>query len=275
MRFRNPRASFPVGADVPTGISLAVDAYAPMERHPPHQHGLLHLSLVIRGSLAETVGHRTEHAGALSVVAKEPGVVHEDRFGPDGATLARLCPERGGLDALLDDQARITPWCWKHDARAAVPFLRLVHRFQAGSRSFAPGDPDILDLLAAVTARSVPSSPGDPPAWLRRTMEDLRTSWRARMVVPDVAQRAGVHPVYLARCVRRWYGHGVRDELRRLRVAAAAHRLASGGGTVSHVAHATGFADEPHLCREFRRTTGMTAGHYRRLTREVANIQVS
>lgn len=260
---------------MPAGLTLAVDAYAPMERHPPHHHGLLHLSLIIRGSLAETVGPRTEHAGALSVVAKQPGVIHDDRFGPEGATLARLCPVRGGMADLLDDPRRITPWCWEHDTRAAVPFLRLLHRFQVGAHRFAPDDPDLLDLLAAVTARPIATPRGDPPLWLRRTMEDLRASWRARMAVPEVARSAGVHPVYLARCVRRWYGHGVRDELRRLRLAAAAHRLASGGGTVSQVAHATGFADEPHLCREFRRTTGMTAGHYRGLIREVAKVQVS
>jgi AraC-like DNA-binding protein len=35
--------------------------------------------------------------------------------------------------------------------------------------------------------------------------------------------------------------------------------------TVSNVAHELGYADEPHLCREFKGALGLTPGRYRAL----------
>lgn len=250
-------------------LSFHADAYRAGTRHPPHSHDALHLSLVLGGRVAETVGSVTEYAGALSVVAKDAGVVHADNFGTAGAKLARLILPFGTIGALVDDPARSPGWRWTHDARVANPFLRLVHRAKGGARSFDADDPDLLDLLAAFTARPAPSTRGRPPAWLEQTMLELRASWHPGLTVADVARRAGVHPVYLARTVRRWFGTGVGEEIRRLRIRSAAALIAENGGTVSTVAHAGGFADESHLCREFLRSVGTTPGRYRTLMRDL------
>jgi AraC family transcriptional regulator len=248
-------------------LSFAADGYRAGTRHPAHRHDALHLSLVLRGRVAETVGRATEYASALSVVAKDAGVVHANDFGVAGARLARLTLPAGTVGALVDDPARAPGWRWTHDPSVAEPFLRLVRRGRAGAAAFGADDPDLLDLLAAFTARPAASARGRPPAWLAETMAELRETWRPGLMVTDVARRAGVHPVYLARSVRRWYGTGVGEELRRLRLRWAAAATAETEDTVSTVAHARGFADEPHLCRTFRRATGMTPGQYRVLVR--------
>jgi len=228
----------------------------------PHQDGGLQISLVMRGALAETVGRATKHGAVLSVVVKDPGVVHADLFGPEGADILRLST-RHSLGDLIDDPARATPWTWVHDPRIAAPFLRLARRLAGVSCTVAGDDPEVTDLLAMLTAR--PARPTSPPEWLVRTMDAMREEWHPSLTVADVARRAGVHPVYLARCVRRWYDVGLGEELRHIRLTAAAGALAAGRETVSRVAHRNGFADEPHFCREFSRSTGMTPGRFRRL----------
>jgi len=243
-------------------------SYPPDEYQPPHRDWGLQISLVMRGAVAETVGRATEYGGALSIVVKDPGVTHADRFGPEGADIVRLLGRQAFAD-LLDDPARAKAWTWVHDPRAAAPLLRLLSRnTDAASSLVAADDHDVVDLVALLTARAARTM--SPPQWLDRTMEMMREEWHPSLTVADVARTAGVHPVYLARCVRRWYGVGVGDELRRLRLSAAARALGVGGETVSHVAHRSGFADEPHLCREFSRATGMTPGRFRRLVRAVA-----
>jgi AraC family transcriptional regulator len=250
-------------------LSLHADGYRAGTRQAPHRHDELHLSLVLSGHVAESVGAATEFAAALSVVAKDAGVRHANDFGRRGARLARLALRGGTLGALVDRAGPATGWRWSHDPRVAAPFLRLVARRGGASRRVAPDDPDLLDLLAALTARPAPPPRGCPPAWLAETWDAVRAEWTPRLRVAEVARRAGVHPVYLARSVRRWYGTGVGQELRRLRLRAALARLADGaldpGITVSHVAHAAGFADEPHLCRALRSAAGITPGRYRSL----------
>lgn len=250
-------------------LRLDSAVYAPGTRHVAHSHGELHLSLVLRGRIAERVGSETEYAGALSVVVKDPAVTHANNFGEAGAVMARLSVADRGFADLVDDRARAADWHWTHDASVAAPFLRVVARAQRGENGFAMDDGDIVDLVAALTARPVADPIGVPPAWLRSAVEQMRDGWHPALTVRDVAAAVGVHPVYLARCVRRWYGRAAAEELRRSRLSRAAGELAQTATTVSTTAHSMGFSDEAHMCREFSRATGVTPGRYRRLARTV------
>jgi AraC family transcriptional regulator len=246
-------------------LTLRAHGYRDGTRQPPHTHDDLQVSLVLSGCVAETVGSVTEYAGPLSVVAKDAGVRHANDFGPAGAKLAQLSVPGATLGALADRAGPQTGWRWTHDPQVAAPFLRLVRRHRGACPSLPADDPDLLDLLAALTARSAPAPRGRPPAWLADAMRQLRHDWSPQTTVRDVARRAGVHPVYLARSVRRWYGTGVAAELRRQRLRAAIAQLPDEHATVSRIAHNVGFADEPHLCRELRRAAGITPGRYRSL----------
>ena len=252
-----------------TLLSFHAGAYAGGLHQPAHRHDDLHLSLVMRGRIAETVGGATEYAGALSVVAKDPGVVHADRFGPEGAAVARLSLPGGGVGDLVESQQRAFAWRWAHDLAVATPFVRLVHRAGGTDTTFDASDEDVVELLAALTARRTGNTKGSPPRWLVLAIEQLREQWRPRMRVAEVAREAGVHPVYLARCARRWFGVGIAELMRRERMRAATQGIASAAESVSAVAHGTGFSDEAYLCREFRRAIGTTPGRFRRLVRAV------
>jgi AraC family transcriptional regulator len=253
-------------------LHFAADHYGPGLRHAPHEHTTLQLSIVLAGSLEERVGGVTERAGPLSVVCKAAGVRHADDFGRNGARLARLTLPRGELTTLLDDATRATEWRWTHDPRVAAPFLRVVHRAATASRApvtLADEDPDLLDLLAAISARAVPPARGAPPAWLAETITWAGTAWRPAMRVPDIAARAGVHPVYLTRCVRRWYGVSVSQLLQQLRLRDAVARATRNSRPISEAAHEAGFADEAHFNRAMREATGMPPGRFRDLLRQL------
>lgn len=253
-------------------LSFQAAQYPADTRHAPHEHAALQLSLVLAGRVVETVGRVTEHAGALSVVCKAAGVVHANVFGREGARLARLTLADGDLASLLDDPARASDWRWTHDPAVAAPFLRLVQRAARDTTSnsgrettIAADDPDLFDLLAAFSARPVRPSRGQAPAWVVETRDRMIAEWTPQMTVGVIARQAGVHPVYLARCMRRWYGVSVGSVLRTLRLrAAVSHGLAE-RRSLSDAAHAAGYADEAHFNRALRAATGLTPGRYRDL----------
>jgi len=251
----------------PRPVHFDVSSYAPGTRHRPHAHDELHISLVLRGSVRERVGGVLEHGAPLSVVVKDPCVTHEDEFGDTGALMVRLCLFGREIADIIDDARRATSWRWTHDAAVARPFLRIAERLRRGPLSLTTADDDVTDLLAAISARAAATAGGEPPAWLRDAVTLIQDGWRPGLGVHDVARFAGVHPVYLARCVRRWYGVATGDLLRRERLRHAACGVAANASTVSGVAHDLHFSDEAHLCREFGQTLGVTPGRYRRLTR--------
>jgi AraC family transcriptional regulator len=251
-------------------LHFDVSVYTESNPFPQHRHDELQLSMILSGGVSETVGGRTETGRALSIVSKDSGVFHADQFHREGAKIARLSMRHSIMNDLVEPGRAITDWNWTHDPRVARPFLSLLRRAKSESlRSFGLTDPDVTDLLAAFSARPANGNAGAAPAWLREVMNELRGSWNAGTAVKDVARRAGVHPVYLARCVRRWYGTTVGDELRRLRLGASIAMLTSSQSTVSTVAHCGGYSDEPHFCRSTQNTLGLTPRRLRQLVARV------
>jgi AraC family transcriptional regulator len=246
-------------------LRFATSSYAPHTRQVPHTHDELQVSVILRGAVRERVGTDVEEAGALSVVVKDPGVAHADEFGPGPAVVARLAIAGVVLADIVDAGRGAEPWRWSHQPAAAAPFLRMVRRATSGTDVFDAADDDVTDLLSALTARRASVARGNPPAWLRDVTASIGERWTPGTTVRDVALAAGVHPVYLARCVRRWHGVSAADLLRRARLRHAAAVVARADGTVSRAAHAAGYADEPHLCRDFASAYGVTPGRYRRL----------
>jgi hypothetical protein len=133
-------------------LRLRIGTYAANTQQPPHAHTELHLSLILQGGVAETVGAVTEYAGALAIVAKDAGVVHANQFGRDGARVAQLSLPWGTLGQLAETGASDDGWRWTQDPSVARPFLRLIRRAQGSVPSFDVADGDVVDLVAASTA---------------------------------------------------------------------------------------------------------------------------
>jgi AraC family transcriptional regulator len=124
----------------------------------------------------------------------------------------------------------------------------------------------VFDLLAALSDHEGPPA-GAPPRWLQAIALQVDDTFAARPRVEALARGAGVHPVYLARCFRRHYGTSITERVRERRVERAAGLLGASRTPLSAVAHQSGFADQSHLSRVFRRATGLTPGGYRALAR--------
>ncbi len=252
------------------GIRLRSVHYEAGAVQRPHEHRSGAVTLVYRGSLIEQVGQHEERAEPLSVVVKPPGVRHANRFGPEGASTLQILFEPETLGAW-EGEWRMGTWRWLHHGPAARHALAIL----AALGDPPPGDDEIealvYDLCASLTpvegAAAGTRRSGAPPRWLARAKARLAEKPSEPLRVGDLARDAGVHPVSLARAFRRHYGASVSGAMRRHRLALAAARLSGSGLPLCDVALGTGFADQAHLCRAFKRETGLTPLRYRRLAR--------
>lgn len=80
--------------------------------------------------------------------------------------------------------------------------------------------------------------------------------------VAQLCDRFGMTERSLQRLTRRRLGLSPKWLVQRRRLHEAAGLLRAGGTTVADVAARLGYADEPHLSRDFRRVTGMTPGAF-------------
>ena len=122
--------------------------------------------------------------------------------------------------------------------------------------------------LAEAARRQVqPRTLRMPPAWLLLVLEILDSRFTTDLGLGSIAAEVGVHPVHLARTFRHYQRCTVTNYVRRLRVDFACRQLAQSDLSLTDVALTSGFCDHSHLCRHFKRETGLTPARYRRLHR--------
>jgi transcriptional regulator GlxA family with amidase domain len=101
------------------------------------------------------------------------------------------------------------------------------------------------------------------PEWLRAARDLLAQSVERGRDIAGVASEVGVTPSTLARAFRRAYGRRPAEFARDLRLRRAVALVSAGTKSLAQIAAETGFADESHLIRCFRRHTGLTPGQFR------------
>lgn len=256
------------------GVRLAhLEATKRAEDVEEHSHDDAHFVLATHGRYITTAaGPETE--GPV-LVYNPPGVVHRDRFVDGGGYFlavsftavdwrALASAERGAaIDAL-----RLTGPA----ARRAA--LRLTRSLLA--RDAEPLSLESLSLELAAQALAPAQSSDNRPSWLNRAETFLADTFDQSICVADLAEAAGVHPVYLARGYRRWLGAAPGDRLRTRRLERAADLLMRGRDPIGEIALASGFCDQSHLNRQFLKAYGVTPGEFARLCGrrlEVSRVQ--
>ena len=105
---------------------------------------------------------------------------------------------------------------------------------------------------------------GMAPSTLRRCVEFLEAHLEGDLRLSDLAREAGVSTSHFLRIFRQSTGKTPYQFLLHRRVKRARLLMRDLRAPLTEVALATGFADQHHLARVFRRITGVTPSSYRR-----------
>ncbi|MGF1516658.1 MAG: AraC family ligand binding domain-containing protein [Nodosilinea sp.] len=127
-------------------------------------------------------------------------------------------------------------------------------------------DSRLLWTFAQLIARHADHRPpwrslGHETRSIAQAREYLEAHYSENPTLEELAAIAHLSPFYFLRVFRQQVGlppHGYLNQVR-LRQA---KRLLGQGGAIATVAHLTGFADQSHLTRQFKRTWGVTPGQY-------------
>ncbi|HEY6843026.1 MAG TPA: AraC family transcriptional regulator [Thermoanaerobaculia bacterium] len=109
------------------------------------------------------------------------------------------------------------------------------------------------------------------PLWLHSVEDLLQQRFRGALTLADIAAEVGVPAAQLSSVFRRVHGRTLADEQRRLRVEFASRRLIDSDASLAEVSLESGFADQPHFTRTFKRMTGLTPAQYRATLRTASS----
>jgi AraC-like DNA-binding protein len=292
-----PTRSVAVPASRETATLVRVALPEPLEllhatyvrhRFAPHTHDTFVLAVVESGAASSRYRGGVALYRPGGVVVVEPGEPHDGEPAPGGwryralypapALLARLA----GTEPLADACARADaqhPGARRLFASSFLPDAPLAARLAAAHAALASaargdtlrGEVLLAEALCALLRRHACAT-----AAIRSGIDALATSrgvHAARALLHDafaqplslaeLADAAHLPPARLTRAFRLTVGLPPHAYLELVRVEQAKLRLRR-GDPIADVAFATGFADQSHLTRRFRRVVGVTPGVYAR-----------
>jgi AraC family transcriptional regulator len=198
----------------------------------------------------------------MSILWHRAGISHADQIGKDGACFFTIEVRPEYLTNLAQYAAipadfieRNDPLIWQ-----AKRLYREFRNWEAGSNLLAEGI--ILEMLAYAVKKQVLHEES-PPVWLSRVAEKLNDEFTNNFTITELALEAGVHPVHLAAIFRQFYRESIGQYVQKLRIDHASKLLLSKNVSLSEVAYTSGFSDQSHFTRLFKRHYGMPPGKFR------------
>lgn len=222
-----------------------------------HVHAQAYFSMVLAGGYREETGRRAIDYEPLTIVYHPPGTAHLDEIGPRGARFLMIETDERLVRGEEFSGRLQSGYPTRLPRRAGWLALQLLRR----SNDPLVEESIALDLLGTVDETRVPSG---APRWLAPVLDRIRDEFRSPPSSGELAEEAGVHPVHLARIVRRETGTTVASLVQQRRVERSIGLL-SGDEPLASIASRLGFSDQAHFTRSFHAVTGFTPGRLRRL----------
>jgi len=232
-----------------------------------HAHSWLHLSVVQDGYYGRKLGSAFKTYGPGAVSFLPTNEEHEDLYAPGAKCLHIVIPS-GIEEALLRTFSTLgfpTEIPLSVSARFSVA---LHHEFTLRHEQSAVVTEALLfDLISRYANLRIERSSHRPP-WIDCLLEYLDDTFQDDWSLEAIAREMCVHPVYLCRTFSEQLQCTLGEYIRALRTLRAWQLIGLGHASIASVASHSGFADQSHLNRVFRRRFGISPGQYRRLIRE-------
>ncbi len=239
----------------------------------PHAHETYALGVCSAGSVAVRHGGRRHLLGPGDLLVLNPGEMHTgESGGPEGWTYSMAYPGvelvRQAADAFRGrpGPAPILPAPAVRDPALAAEGAAVL-RILAGADPLA-GECALIGLLGRlwrmdgeVLVRRTPLAGMSPR--IRRVREYLHDHHARRITIAELAQVAGLSPYHLIRLFHARTGLPPYMYLEHVRIERA-KALLKEGVSLANTAARTGFGDQSHFTRRFKRVTGVPPGRYAR-----------
>lgn len=123
----------------------------------------------------------------------------------------------------------------------------------------------VIQLCDAITAIHNQSSKL-VPSWISRLIEILE-SGNSDITLQSLSEALGVHPVHISRAIPKYLGMTLGNYLRLQKIRESLPPLIDKKTTLTSIAYNSGFADQSHFTRTFKKVYKVTPKKYRKIVR--------
>ncbi|HCN75927.1 MAG TPA: AraC family transcriptional regulator [Verrucomicrobiales bacterium] len=143
--------------------------------------------------------------------------------------------------------------------RQGIPDWFVTHKLPVLNRKGS-----VMGIMGIVRAHGSAPDDAHPHRQIERAVEHIRTRFREKITVPELAEMAALSPRQLNRKFVEAFGMSPQAVVMKVRIQAACELLAYPDKPVGEVAREVGFADQSSFTQQFHRHMGQTPLSYRR-----------
>lgn len=238
-----------------------------------HFHEEYVVGMVTRSAYEFYYQYANHRAHVGHIILINPGEIHSGQpITPDGYTYRTLYPKVSLLQQIANEITGSNlgiPYFPKPlviDNLLYQALLRMHHLLE-NSTSQLERDTAVRAALGALLLRHadyrlrLPARTGNEHIAVHRVRQHLNEHYMENPSLEELAQVAALSPYHLVRVFRQHTGLPPHMYLMQVRIEHAKQQLQA-GAPIAGVAAATGFSDQSHLTRRFKRIVGVTPGQF-------------
>jgi AraC family transcriptional regulator len=231
---------------------------------PRHSHQHAFFYIVLEGAYTDRIGSQTLSCSPSSLVFHPEADEHSHHFESNGGRCFNIDVGPIWIERLQQHEVYIQrPVLFDKGAVGGLASRLYMEFLQSDPLSFLVMEGLALEILSEASRCIRSHSDSRPPHWMRHVLDLLHSHFTSTLTLEEIAGTVGIHPVHLARTFRQHQRCTVGDYLRRLRIESACQLLAHSSKTLLDIALDTGFSDQSHFNRTFKRIVGYTPLEYR------------
>jgi AraC family transcriptional regulator len=223
---------------------------------PEHAHEDGQIYFILEGNYAEC-SHGSRHLlGPGDAWFRPPRERHENAVVGEQPALALIMTvERLRWSQLerVGSQARTLHSLLLNEARSEI-----LRELRSGDAAAAIALEGWSLLLLSRAQRLLSGERYETPEWIGDAVRFIERRYLQPLALSDVATHVGVHPATLAAAFRRCHSLSVGEYIRELRLQHAREALLHSCAPIKEIALQSGFYDQAHLGRWFRRRFGVS-----------------
>ncbi len=113
--------------------------------------------------------------------------------------------------------------------------------------------------------KAKPGSGKKPPAWAQELKEFIQDHIDTNLTLKELSKAVEINPSYLSREFSKYFGDlSFGDYIRKLRIEKAKELIEGGGYSLTEIAYLTGFSDQSHFNRIFKKHTGKNPSAFKK-----------
>ncbi len=251
------------------GLLISEARYPARLKQPRHTHEFASFSFVLAGGYVENYEKRAHERTPSTLIFHPPQESHSVDFKNETVRILNVQFDFKRLAGIREHSVILdSPAVCRTET---INWLgRKIHqefgRMDCASALALEGL--VLEILAEASRSKFCRKEKKSPRWLEEAKDYLHAHFSESILLENIAQAVGIHPVHLNRVFRQSFGCTIGEYVRRLRVEFASQQISKTDSPLSEIAQAAGFSDQSHLNKTFKNIYGFTPSEYRKVSRQ-------